>query len=147
MAYVPKKKNHCPPHGIHHTPTIKATRVNLKESLLGWGGLSLASGEYTYKPGANYLKMLTYITVMTGLGFVNGIFNRSRKMLAYKLVLKENKRYHKFFLPSLVVRGFECKASCMLKLNKASLHLSYSPIPLLFWFGFWSQGLINLGWP
>lgn len=50
-------------------------------------------------------------------------------MLAYKLVLKENKRCHKFPLSSLVVLGFECEASHMLKLKKASLHLSYSPIP------------------
>lgn len=87
---------------------------------MGWEGLSLASGERTYKPGANYLEMLTYITVMTGLGFVNGIFNRSRKMLAYKLVLTESKRCHTFPLPTLVVLGFECKASHMRKLNKAS---------------------------
>lgn len=121
MAYVPiKKKNRCPPHGIHHTPTIKATRADLKESLLGWEGLSLASGECTYKLGANYLEMLTYSTAMTGLGFVNGIFNRSGKMLAYKLVLKENKRGPTFPLPILVVLGFECIASHMRKMNKAS---------------------------
>lgn len=78
----PIKKNHGPPHGIHHTPTVKATSSDLKESLLGWAGLSLASGECAYKSDASDLKMLTYITVMTGLGFVNGIFSRSRKMLA-----------------------------------------------------------------
>lgn len=41
-------------------------------------------------------------------------------MLAYKLVLKENKRCPTFPLPTLVMLGFECIVSHMRKLNKAS---------------------------